>query len=112
MRKFLTPFLVIFLVGCSGVVVPESPRESLTATETAYQAALGVANDFIAQGLITQGDDNAQILVSAILTARAALDAWHLIPDSTDRMTVAIASLRVLQSTLNTLKTKLQGQGA
>jgi len=114
MRKAIASFLLVFFVaGCVGTeAVPQTPRERLVAAEATYQAALGTANDFVVQGLIVKGSENAIMLGSAIITARAALDAWHVVPDNQDRMITAISALKVLQATLNSLKTKLKGRPA
>jgi len=111
MRKLLAPFVVLLLVGCTGVVVPESPRESLTAAEVTYQGVLNTANDFVTQGIIKKGSENAIKVGSAIIAARTALDAWHVVPDNRDRMTTAISALKVVQSLLTTLK-QTGGTGA
>lgn len=115
MRKLLAPLMVVLLVaGCATETIPQTPRERLVAAEATYQAALSTANDFVNQGLIEQGSETAVKIGSAIVTARTALNAWHVVPDNQDRMVTALSALKVLQSVLNQFKTTLQrsGQGA
>lgn len=115
MRKIAASLLLLlFVTGCStfgptGVdTSPQTPRQELLSYEFTYNAAVTTANNLVDQGVIVPGDDLAQEVGVLIMTARAALDAWHLVPDSTDKRTAAIIALTALQSTLTKLQQQLR----
>lgn len=104
MRTYiLAPFVALLLVvgGCSSVPAPETPRERIVAAEAAYQAALATIGDMIDQGTIRK--EHVPDIKAAIITARAALNAWQDAPDSRSHMTTALAAIRTLQEVLNSI---------
>lgn len=113
MRKLLlAPFLLLFvLTSCASLglvtVEPETPRERLVAAETDYTAVVTTVRDLINTGTLKAGTQTADHVSNAIVTARAALDAWQLAPDSEDELQTGLLALRALQSVLNSLQAGL-----
>lgn len=96
--------LALLLTSCAGMMQPQTPRERLVLAEEEYQALLMTVSDFTERGLITT--ENRVPIRGAIVAARTALDAWHVNPDSPDAMSAALATLRAIQSILDTLEQK------
>ena len=79
-------------------MTPENPRESLVASEAAYEFALLEVKSLIVSGYIIPGTQLAINVKLLIVEARAALDAWQLSPDNPNLAATAQAVLRALQA--------------
>jgi len=79
-------------------VAPENPRESLVAAESAYEFALLEIKSLIVSGYIKPGTQMALNVRLLLIETRAALDAWHLSPDSPNLAVAAQAILHALQA--------------
>ena len=100
MRRLLIALCVsLGLAGCAGQspVTPETPRESLVATEAAYEFAVLQVKSLIVSGYIKPGSDLARNIRLMIVETRAALDAWHVSPDDPSAAIITQAILRRLQ---------------
>lgn len=85
MRRLLLVLLVsLGLSACAGLapVTPETPRESLVASEAAYEFALLEVKSLIVSRFIVPGTSLAHDVRLLVVETRAALDAWQLNPDS------------------------------
>ncbi len=103
MRRLLIVLAVsLGLSGCFGggltPVTPETPRESLVASEAAYEFALLEVKSLILSGYIKPGTQLATNVRLIIVETRAALDAWQLNPDSPNLARAAQAVLNRLQA--------------
>jgi len=101
MRKFVAPFLALFIVaGCSGIT-PETGTERYVAADAAFSALLVTVQEGVANGAIPQ-DQFSNIKV-ALQTAKIALDAWGLVPESKtseDKAIIAVAAVRGIIKTV------------
>lgn len=104
MRRLLIVLLVsLGLSACAGMgglapVTPETPRESLVASEAAYEFALLEVKSLIVSGYIEPGTQLAANVRLLIVETRAALDAWQLNPDSPSLARFAQSVLTRLQA--------------
>lgn len=110
-RKILAPLVLIaFVTGCTGVPMPETPRQKLAFAETTYQGLVDTATDMARRGVIEPDSDTAYELYAALVTARAALDEWQLSPDSVEHMNTTLTALRAVKSVLDVLERRLRSQ--
>lgn len=101
MKRFFIVLLVsLGLSACAGLipVTPETPRESLVASEAAYEFALLEVKSLIVSGFIQPGTQLATNLRLLIVETRVALDAWQLNPDSPNLARSTQAVLQRLQA--------------
>lgn len=98
----LIGIVLLLFTGCEtlGVATPETPREKLLAAETSYLAAAQTITD-LAERRVIQGTA-AHRVKAVLLTARNALNLWHLDPDNLSRLRAAQAAVLALQGLLNT----------
>lgn len=103
MRRLLIVLLLSLVAGCAGLgtlvpVTPETPRESLVASEAAYTFALLEIKSLIVSGYIKPETPLARTVRLLVIETRAALDAWQLSPDSPDLARFAVGVLTRLQA--------------
>ncbi len=111
MRDLKIPFIVMVIgivgsivAGCAGLGVPETPREKLVAAEVTYQAAVSTVRDLVNAGTIKKGTDVGYRVVTLIVAARSALNAWHSLPEDRDYMATALVALTALQGIINAIE--------
>lgn len=91
-------------------MTPETPRESLVASEAAYEFALLEIKSLIVSGYIEPGTSLSRTVRLLVIETRAALDAWQLSPDSPDLARFAVGVLTRLKAQVSLMITTQETQ--
>lgn len=98
MRKLIAPLLLVFVLFGCGTIVPETGVERYVAADGAYKALIVTVKDGIMRGVIK--GETAVKIKALLTTAKVALDAWALLPESPTAETATLVSLQAAREIL------------